>query len=81
MLLFLVHVSIEQKSRKEYFLRKQVRTSSKRLTSKKDATLQETGDYLQSSPPIIHSKGWCRISTIDSMFSRHCRMASFCVGY
>lgn len=78
MLLFLVHVSIKQKSRKEYFLRKRVRTSGKRLTRMNDGTLQKVGDFLQSTPSIIHSKGWCRISKIYSMFCRHCRMACFC---
>lgn len=56
----------QMKSRKEYFLRKQVRTSSKRLTSKKDATLQRIGDFLQNSPSIIHSKAKKLMAAVSS---------------
>uniref|UniRef100_A0A8C9LDU2 Kinesin family member 20B n=1 Tax=Pavo cristatus TaxID=9049 RepID=A0A8C9LDU2_PAVCR len=59
----------EKKSREEYFLRKQVRTSSKRLTRKKDAPLQKIGDFLQSSPSILHSKAKKLMAAVSSLKS------------
>uniref|UniRef100_A0A8C0ATF2 Kinesin family member 20B n=1 Tax=Buteo japonicus TaxID=224669 RepID=A0A8C0ATF2_9AVES len=55
-----------QPSRKEYSLRKQESTSSKKSAKKKDGTLQKIGDFFQSSPNIIHSKAKKLISTISS---------------
>lgn len=70
-------MSTTQPSRKEYSLRKQESTSSKKSAKKKDGTLQKIGDFFQSSPNIIHSKGLYRINKAYSMFSEHCRMAYF----
>ncbi|KAF1506617.1 Kinesin-like protein KIF20B, partial [Eudyptula minor novaehollandiae] len=52
--------------RKEYPLRKQESTSSKKSAKKKDGTLQKIGDFFQSSPTIIHSKAKKLIATISS---------------
>ncbi|KYO42333.1 kinesin-like protein KIF20B isoform B [Alligator mississippiensis] len=52
--------------RKEYPLRNQQSTSSMKSTRKKDGTLQKLGDFLQSSPIIIHSKAKKLIETISS---------------
>ncbi|NXW14855.1 KI20B protein, partial [Circaetus pectoralis] len=59
-------MSTTQLSRKEYSLRKQESTSSKKSVKKKDGTLQKIGDFFQSSPNIIHSKAKKLISTISS---------------
>uniref|UniRef100_A0A663EEH3 Kinesin family member 20B n=1 Tax=Aquila chrysaetos chrysaetos TaxID=223781 RepID=A0A663EEH3_AQUCH len=59
-------MSTTQPSRKEYSLRKQESTSSKKSAKKKDGTLQKIGDFFQSSPNIIHSKAKKLISTISS---------------
>ncbi|XP_047925109.2 kinesin-like protein KIF20B isoform X2 [Anser cygnoides] len=55
-----------QTSRKEYPLRKQESTSSKRSARKKDGTLQKLGGFFQSSPTIIHSKAKKLIATMSS---------------
>ncbi|KAJ7420943.1 Kinesin-like protein KIF20B [Pitangus sulphuratus] len=52
--------------RKEYPLRKQESTLSKKSAKKKDGTLQKLGDFFQSSPTIIHSKAKKLIETISS---------------
>ncbi|KFQ77663.1 Kinesin-like KIF20B [Phaethon lepturus] len=57
--------STTQLFRKEYPLRKQESTSSKKST-KKDGTLQKIGDFFQSSPTIIHSKAKKLMATISS---------------
>ncbi|XP_072196291.1 kinesin-like protein KIF20B [Excalfactoria chinensis] len=54
----------KKKSRHEYFLRKQVHTS--RLTKKKDETLQKIGDFIQSSPSVIHSKAKKLMAAVNS---------------
>ncbi|NWR50533.1 KI20B protein, partial [Regulus satrapa] len=55
-----------QSLRKEYPLRRQESTLSKKSTKKKDGTLQKIGDFFQSSPTIIHSKAKKLIETISS---------------
>lgn len=70
-------VSTTQSFRKEYSLRKQESTSSKKSAKKKDGTLQKIGDFFQSSPTIIHSKGLYRINKAYSMFSGHWWMTFF----
>ncbi|KFV19490.1 Kinesin-like KIF20B [Tauraco erythrolophus] len=59
-------MSAAQSFRKEYSLRKQESTSSKKSAKKKDGTLQKLGDFFQSSPTIIHSKAKKLIATISS---------------
>ncbi|NXJ38805.1 KI20B protein, partial [Ciconia maguari] len=59
-------MSTTQSFRKEYPLRKQESTSSKKSAKKKDGTLQKIGDFFQSSPTIIHSKAKKLIATISS---------------
>ncbi|XP_019357657.1 PREDICTED: kinesin-like protein KIF20B [Gavialis gangeticus] len=59
-------VSNSQSFRKEYPLRNQQSTASMKSTRKKDGTLQKLGDFLQSSPTIIHSKAKKLIKTISS---------------
>ncbi|XP_042674609.1 kinesin-like protein KIF20B [Centrocercus urophasianus] len=56
----------KMKSRKEYFLRKRVCTSGRRLTSRSDGTLQKVGDFLQSTPSIIHSKAKKLMAAVSS---------------
>ncbi|XP_063261730.1 kinesin-like protein KIF20B [Prinia subflava] len=55
-----------QSLRKEYPLRRQESTLSKKSAKKKDGTLQKIGDFFQSSPTIIHSKAKKLIETISS---------------
>ncbi|KAM9285323.1 kinesin-like protein KIF20B [Morus bassanus] len=55
-----------QPFRKEYPLRKQESTSSKKSAKKKDGTLQKIGDFFQNSPTIFHSKAKKLIATISS---------------
>ncbi|KFQ09267.1 Kinesin-like KIF20B [Leptosomus discolor] len=62
-------MSTTQSFRKEYPLRKQESTSSKKSAKKKDGTLQKIGDFLQSSPTVIHSKAKKLIATISSPMS------------
>lgn len=64
-------MSTTQTSRKEYPLRKQESTSSKRSARKRDGTLQKLGGFFQSSPTIIHSKGLYRINN-NSVFWALC---------
>ncbi|XP_051475180.1 kinesin-like protein KIF20B isoform X2 [Apus apus] len=59
-------MSNTQSFRKEYFLRKQDSTSSKKSARKKDGKLQKIGDFFQSSPTIIHSKAKKLLATISS---------------
>ncbi|NWU74589.1 KI20B protein, partial [Onychorhynchus coronatus] len=59
-------MSTTQSLRKEYPLRKQESTLSKKSAKKKDGTLQKLGDFFQSSPTIIHSKAKKLIETISS---------------
>ncbi|NWU12485.1 KI20B protein, partial [Cephalopterus ornatus] len=59
-------MSTTQSLRKEYRLRKQEYTLSKKSAKKKDGTLQKLGDFFQSSPTIIHSKAKKLIETISS---------------
>ncbi|XP_074710236.1 kinesin-like protein KIF20B [Strix uralensis] len=59
-------MSSTQKKRKEYPLRKQESTSSKKSAKKKDGTLQKIGDFFQSSPITIHSKAKQLMATISS---------------
>uniref|UniRef100_A0A8C8AER4 Kinesin family member 20B n=1 Tax=Otus sunia TaxID=257818 RepID=A0A8C8AER4_9STRI len=59
-------MSSTQVFRKEYSLRKQESTSSKKSAKKKDGTLQKIGDFFQSSPVIIHSKAKKLMATISS---------------
>ncbi|NWV29532.1 KI20B protein, partial [Origma solitaria] len=59
-------VSTAQSLRKEYPLRNQGSTLSKKSAKKKDGTLQKIGDFFQSSPIIIHSKAKKLIETITS---------------
>ncbi|XP_032551159.1 kinesin-like protein KIF20B isoform X1 [Chiroxiphia lanceolata] len=59
-------MSTAQSLRKEYPLRKQESTLSKKSAKKKDGTLQKLGDFFQSSPTIIHSKAKKLIETISS---------------
>ncbi|XP_048803164.1 kinesin-like protein KIF20B [Lagopus muta] len=56
----------KMKSGKEYFLRKRVCTSGRRLTSRSDGTLQKVGDFLQSTPSIIHSKAKKLMAAVSS---------------
>lgn len=63
--------------RKPYPLRKQESTSIKNSTKKKDGTLQKIGDFFQSSPTIIQSKGLYRTNKSHCIFSGHCRIAFF----
>ncbi|KAM9232958.1 LOW QUALITY PROTEIN: kinesin-like protein KIF20B [Leptosomus discolor] len=65
----MVWMSTTQSFRKEYPLRKQESTSSKKSAKKKDGTLQKIGDFLQSSPTVIHSKAKKLIATISSPMS------------
>lgn len=65
-----------QSLRKEYPLRRQESTLNKKSAKKKDGTLQKIGDFFQSSPTIIQSKGLYSINKVYySLFSRHCRIA------
>ncbi|XP_050755129.1 kinesin-like protein KIF20B isoform X1 [Gymnogyps californianus] len=59
-------MSTTESFRKEYPLRKQESTSSKKSAKKKDGTLQKIGDFFQSSPTVIHSKAKKLIATISS---------------
>ncbi|KFW85942.1 Kinesin-like KIF20B [Manacus vitellinus] len=59
-------MSTAQSLRKEYPLRKQESTLSKKSAKKKDGTFQKLGDFFQSSPTIIHSKAKKLIETISS---------------
>ncbi|NXF44949.1 KI20B protein, partial [Oceanites oceanicus] len=62
----IIEMTTTQSFRKEYPLRKQESTSSKKSAKKKDGTLQKIGDFFQSSPTIIHSKAKKLIATISS---------------
>uniref|UniRef100_A0A8D0EJR0 Kinesin motor domain-containing protein n=1 Tax=Strix occidentalis caurina TaxID=311401 RepID=A0A8D0EJR0_STROC len=57
---------IKLEDKKEYPLRNQESTSSKKSAKKKDGTLQKIGDFFQSSPVIIHSKAKKLMATISS---------------
>ncbi|NWV97688.1 KI20B protein, partial [Machaerirhynchus nigripectus] len=59
-------VSTAQSLRKEYPLRRQESTLSKKSAKKKDGTLQKIGDFFQSSPTIFHSKAKKLIETLSS---------------
>ncbi|NXS15943.1 KI20B protein, partial [Mystacornis crossleyi] len=59
-------MSTAQSLRKEYPLRRQESTLSKKLAKKKDGTLQKIGDFFQSSPTIFHSKAKKFIETLSS---------------
>ncbi|NXA62725.1 KI20B protein, partial [Mohoua ochrocephala] len=59
-------MSTAQSLRKEYPLRRQESTLSKKSAKKKDGTLQKIGDFFQSSPTIFHSKAKKLIETISS---------------
>ncbi|NWI92742.1 KI20B protein, partial [Pitta sordida] len=59
-------MSTTQSLRKEFPLRKQESTLSKKSDKKKEGTLQKIGDFFQSSPTIIHSKAKKLIETISS---------------
>ncbi|XP_071419334.1 kinesin-like protein KIF20B isoform X2 [Pithys albifrons albifrons] len=59
-------ISTTQSLRKEFPLRKQESSLSKKSAKKKDGTLQKIGDFFQSSPTIIHSKAKKLIETISS---------------
>ncbi|NWR86888.1 KI20B protein, partial [Furnarius figulus] len=59
-------MSTTQSLRKEFPLRKQESSLSKKSAKKKDGTLQKIGDFFQSSPTIIHSKAKKLIETISS---------------
>ncbi|NXP29893.1 KI20B protein, partial [Scytalopus superciliaris] len=59
-------MSATQSLRKEFPLRKQESSLSKKSAKKKDGTLQKIGDFFQSSPTIIHSKAKKLIETISS---------------
>ncbi|XP_009072891.1 PREDICTED: kinesin-like protein KIF20B [Acanthisitta chloris] len=59
-------MSTTQSSSKEFPLRKQDSTLSKKSAKKKDGTLHRIGDFFQSSPNIIHSKAKKLIETISS---------------
>ncbi|NXC31483.1 KI20B protein, partial [Campylorhamphus procurvoides] len=59
-------MSTTQSLRKEFPLRKQESSLSKKSDKKKDGTLQKIGDFFQSSPTIIHSKAKKLIETISS---------------
>lgn len=58
-------MSTAQSLRKEYSLRRQESTLNKKSSKKKDGTLQKIGDFFQSSPTIIHSKGLYSIRLIS----------------
>lgn len=68
-------MSTARSLRKEYPLRRQESTLNKKSSKKKDGTLQKIGDFFQSSPTIIHSKGLYSINNTYSLFSGHCRMS------
>ncbi|NXL87199.1 KI20B protein, partial [Alectura lathami] len=59
-------MSTKQTSRKQYTLRKQESTSSKKSARKNDGALQKIGDFFQSSPAILHSKAKKLMATINS---------------
>ncbi|NXO16441.1 KI20B protein, partial [Oriolus oriolus] len=59
-------MSTAQSLGKEYSLRRQESSLSKKSAKKKDGTLQKIGDFFQSSPIIIHSKAKKLIETISS---------------
>ncbi|NWY09836.1 KI20B protein, partial [Aphelocoma coerulescens] len=59
-------ISTTQSLGKEYPLRRQESTLSKKSAKKKDGTLQKIGDFFQSSPTIFHSKAKKLIETISS---------------
>ncbi|NXH26675.1 KI20B protein, partial [Myiagra hebetior] len=59
-------MSTAQSLGKEYPLRRQESTLSKKSAKKKDGTLQKIGDFFQSSPTIFHSKAKKLIETISS---------------
>ncbi|NXG23346.1 KI20B protein, partial [Grallaria varia] len=59
-------MSTTQSLRKEFPLRKEESSLSKKSAKKKDGTLQKIGDFLQSSPGIIQSKAKQLIETISS---------------
>ncbi|NWW02387.1 KI20B protein, partial [Oreocharis arfaki] len=59
-------MSTAQSLGKEYHLRRQESSLSKKSAKKKDGTLQKIGDFFQSSPIIIHSKAKKLIETISS---------------
>ncbi|NWW18592.1 KI20B protein, partial [Falcunculus frontatus] len=59
-------MSTAQSLGKEYPLRRQESSLSKKSAKKKDGTLQKIGDFFQSSPIIIHSKAKKLIETISS---------------
>ncbi|NXK96016.1 KI20B protein, partial [Formicarius rufipectus] len=59
-------MSTTQSLRKEFPLRKQESSLSKKSAKKKDGTLQKIGDFFQSSPTIIQSKAKKLIETINS---------------
>lgn len=61
-----------QSLRKEYSLRRQESTLNKKSAKKKDGTLQKIGDFFQSSPTIIHSKGVYSINKAYFLFSGCC---------
>ncbi|NWT14883.1 KI20B protein, partial [Vireo altiloquus] len=61
-----VQMSTAQSLGKEYSLRRQESSLSKKSAKKKDGTLQKIGDFFQSSPIIIHSKAKKLIETISS---------------
>lgn len=68
-------MSTAQSLGKEYSLRRQESTLSKKSAKKKDGTLQKIGDFFQSSPTIFHSKGLYSINKAYFLFSDCCRMA------
>lgn len=70
-------MSTTQSLRKERPLRKQESSSSKKSAKKKDVTIQKIGDFFQSSPTIIHSKGLYRINNAYFVFSGYCGVAFF----
>ncbi|KAM6092544.1 kinesin-like protein KIF20B isoform 2-T2 [Theristicus caerulescens] len=59
-------MSTTQSFKKEYPLRKQESTSSKKSAKKTDGKLQKIGDFFQNSPTIIHSKAKKLMATISS---------------
>uniref|UniRef100_A0A8C5U961 Kinesin family member 20B n=1 Tax=Malurus cyaneus samueli TaxID=2593467 RepID=A0A8C5U961_9PASS len=59
-------VSTAQSLKKEYPLRSQESTLSKKSAKRKDGTLQKIGDFFQTSPSIISSKAKKLIETISS---------------
>lgn len=70
-------MSTTQSLGKERPLRKQESSSGKKSSKKKDGRLQKIGDFFQSSPTVIHSKGLYRINKAYFMFSGYCGMAFF----